>query len=201
MIRVLVAEDVRLLRETLTAVLDLEDDLQVVAAVERGDEIVPAAQRCAPDVALLDIDLPGVDGLTGARLLAERVPGCRTVILTGLTRPGHLRRALAAGASGFLLKHSPPQALIDGIRRVAAGERVVDPQVALAALETPDNPLPAREVDVLRLAATGAEPAEIAAALFLSVGTVRNYLSSAITRLDARNRVDAIRIATDQGWL
>lgn len=201
MIRVLVAEDVRLLRETLTAVLDLEDDLQVVAAVERGDEIVPAAQRCAPDVALLDIDLPGVDGLTGARLLAERVPGCRTVILTGLTRPGHLRRALAAGASGFLLKHSRPQALIDGIRRVAAGERVVDPQVALAALETPDNPLPAREVDVLRLAATGAEPAEIAAALFLSVGTVRNYLSSAITRLDARNRVDAIRIATDQGWL
>jgi two-component system response regulator DesR len=201
MIRVMIAEDVRLLRETLGAVLALEDDLRVVAAVERGDDIVPAAQRSRPDVALLDIDLPGVDGLTAARLLGEQVPDCRTVILTGLTRPGHLRRALAAGASGFLLKHSPPQALIDGIRKVAAGERVVDPQVALAALETPDNPLPGREVEVLRLAATGAEPDEIAAALFLGVGTVRNYLSSAITRLDARNRVDAIRIATDQGWL
>ena len=201
MIRVMIAEDVRLLRETLSAVLDLEDDLRVVAAVERGDDVVPAARRSTPDIALLDIDLPGVDGLTAARLLSEHVPDCRTVILTGLTRPGHLRRALAAGACGFLLQHSPPQALIDGIRKVAAGERVVDPQVALAALETPDNPLPAREVDVLRLAATGAEPDEIAAALFLSVGTVRNYLSSAITRLDARNRVDAIRIATDQGWL
>jgi two-component system response regulator DesR len=201
MIRVMIAEDVRLLRETLSAVLALEDDLRVVAAVERGEDIVPAAQRFQPDIALLDIDLPGVDGLTAAQLLSEQVPDCRSVILTGLTRPGHLRRALAAGASGFLLKHSPPQALIDGIRKVAAGERVVDPQVALAALETPDKPLPSREVDVLRLAATGAEPDEIAAALFLSVGTVRNYLSSAITRLDARNRVDAIRIATDQGWL
>jgi two-component system, NarL family, response regulator DesR len=201
MIRVMIAEDVRLLRETLGAVLDLEDDLRVVAVVERGDDIVPAAQRFAPDVALLDIDLPGVDGLTAAQLLADHVPDCRTVILTGLTRPGHLRRALAAGASGFLLKHSPPQALIEGIRKVAAGGRVVDPQVALAALETPDSPLPAREVDVLRLASTGAEPDEIAAALFLSVGTVRNYLSSAVTRLDARNRVDAIRIAIDQGWL
>jgi two-component system, NarL family, response regulator DesR len=201
MIRVMIAEDVRLLRETLRAVLDLEDDLRVVAVVERGDDVVSAAERSTPDVALLDIDLPGVDGLTAARLLADQVPGCRTVILTGLTRPGHLRRALAAGASGFLLKHSPPQALIDGIRKVAAGGRVVDPQVALAALETPDSPLPAREVDVLRLASTGAEPDEIAAALFLSVGTVRNYLSSAVTRLDARNRVDAIRIATDQGWL
>ena len=125
----------------------------------------------------------------------------RAVMLTGLTRPGHLRRALAAGASGFVLKHAVPRTLVDAIRKVAAGERVVDPQLALAALETPENPLPARELDVLRLAATGAGPEEVAATLFLSVGTVRNYLSSAITRLDARNRVDAIRIATDQGWL
>jgi two-component system response regulator DesR len=201
MIRVMIAEDVRLLRETLTTVLELEDDLAVVAAVERGDEIVRVATQTTPDIALLDIDLPGVDGLTGAQLLRDVLPACRTVILTGLTRPGHLRRALAVGASGFLLKHAPPQQLIDGIRKVAAGERVVDPQLALAALETPDSPLAAREADVLRLAATGAEPDEIASALFLSVGTVRNYLSSAITRLDARNRVDAIRIATEQGWL
>ncbi|HTF06668.1 MAG TPA: response regulator transcription factor [Asanoa sp.] len=201
MIRVMIAEDVRLLRESLAAVLELEDDLTVVATVERGDEILDAATRARPDVALLDIDLPGLDGISGAGQLRERLPDCRTVILTGLSRPGHLRRALAAGASGFLLKHSVPQTLIDAIRKIAAGERVVDPQLALAALETPDSPLPAREIDVLRLAATGAGPDEIAATLFLSVGTVRNYLSSAITRLDARNRVDAIRIATDQGWL
>ncbi|GGM74249.1 DNA-binding response regulator [Dactylosporangium sucinum] len=173
----------------------------MVAAVERGDDTVAAVTRSKPDVALLDIDLPGMDGLTVAEHLRDQVPECRTVILTGLTRPGHLRRALAVGVAGFMLKHSPPQALIDGIRKVAAGERVIDPQIALAALETPDNPLPAREVDVLRLAATGAGPDEIAATLFLSVGTVRNYLSSAMTRLDARNRVDAIRIATEQGWL
>lgn len=201
MIRVMIAEDVRLLRETLTSVLELEDDLIVVAAVERGDQIVPAAVETQPDIAVLDIDLPGMDGLAGAAQLREQVPSCRTVVLTGLARPGHLRRALAAGVSGFLLKHSPPDDLISAIRKVAAGERVVDPQIALAALETPDNPLAAREVDVLRCAATGAEPEEIAATLFLSRGTVRNYLSSAITKLNARNRVDAIRIATDQGWL
>lgn len=201
MIRVMIAEDVLLLRETLTTVLELEDDLSVVAAVERGDDIARVALQTTPDVALVDIDLPGVDGLTAADRLREVLPSCRVVILTGLARPGHLRRALAVGASGFLLKHAPPQALINGIRKVVAGERVVDPQFALAALETPTSPLAAREADVLRLAATGAEPEEIAAALFLSVGTVRNYLSAAITRLDARNRVDAIRIATEQGWL
>jgi two-component system response regulator DesR len=201
MIRVMIAEDVLLLRETLTTVLELEDDLSVVAAVERGDDIARVATRAVPDVALLDIDLPGVDGLTAAGELREVLPSCRVVILTGLARPGHLRRALAVGASGFLVKHAPPQVLIDGIRKVARGERVVDPQIALAALETPTSPLAAREADVLRLAATGAEPEEIASALFLSVGTVRNYLSAAITRLDARNRVDAIRIATEQGWL
>jgi two-component system response regulator DesR len=201
MIRIMVAEDMRMLRETLVAVLDLEDDLDVVASVDRGDAVVDAALSTRPDVAVIDIDLPGRDGLVAAAELYERLPDCRTLVLTGLASPGHLRRALAAHARGFLLKHAPPQELIDAIRRIAAGGRVIDPQVALAALETADNPLTAREVDVLRIAATGAEPAEIARRLSLSTGTVRNYLTSAQVRLDARNRVDAIRIATDAGWL
>ncbi|MBG0826669.1 response regulator transcription factor [Planomonospora sp. ID67723] len=201
MIRVLIAEDVRILRETLAAVLGLEDDLVVVAAVERGDQVVPAALECEPDVAVLDIELPGLDGLSVATRLRADVPGCRTLVLTGLAKPGYLRRALLAGVSGFLLKHSPPGELIEAIRKVAAGEQVVDQQFAVAALRTADSPLAAREADVLRMAATGAEPDEIAVRLSLSRGTVRNYLSSAVTKLDARNRVDAIRIATDEGWL
>lgn len=201
MIRVLIAEDVRILRETLAAVLELEDDLAVVAAVERGDQIVPAALESRPDVAVLDIELPELDGLSAAALLREEVPGCRTVVLTGFARPGYLRRAMASGVSGFLLKHSPPGDLIDAIRKVVGGEQVVDPQLAVAALRKADNPLAVREVDVLRLAATGAEADEIAVRLSLSRGTVRNYLSSAVMKLNARNRVDAIRIAADEGWL
>ncbi|MET8152170.1 response regulator [Actinoplanes sp. NPDC049668] len=201
MIRIMVAEDMRMLRETLVAVLALEDDLEVVASVDRGDAVVGAALSTRPDVAVIDIDLPGQDGLTAAAELYERLPGCRTLVLTGLAGPGHLRRALRAHASGFLLKHAPPQELIDAIRRIAAGDRVVDPQVALAALDTAASPLTAREADVLRIAATGAEPAEIAGRLSLSTGTVRNYLTAAEMKLGARNRVDAIRIATDAGWL
>ncbi|MEU7896100.1 response regulator transcription factor [Nonomuraea sp. NPDC049152] len=201
MIRVLIAEDVRILRETLAAVLELEDDLAVVAAVGRGDRIVPAALESRPDVAVLDIELPELDGLSAAALLREEVPGCRTVVLTGFARPGYLRRAMASGVSGFLLKHSPPGDLIDAIRKVVGGEQVVDPQLAVAALRKADNPLAVREVDVLRLAATGAEADEIAVRLSLSRGTVRNYLSSAVMKLNARNRVDAIRIAADEGWL
>ncbi|MFE3452677.1 response regulator [Nonomuraea sp. NPDC059194] len=201
MIRVMVAEDVRILRETLTAVLDLEDDLTVVAAVERGDEIEPTALEVRPDVAVLDIDLPGMDGLEAAAVLRDKLPHCRTVVLTGLNKPGHLRRALEAGVAGFLLKHSPPDELIEAIRQVVAGRRVVDPQLALAELERAESPLTVREAEVLRIAATGAEPDEIAKTLFLSLGTVRNYLSSTIMKLNARNRVDAIKIATDQGWL
>ncbi|MEW9527572.1 DNA-binding response regulator [Microbispora sp. NPDC049125] len=201
MIRVMIAEDVRILRETLSAVLGLEDDLVVVAAVERGDDVVAAAAAAGPDVAVIDIDLPGLDGLSAARDLRERVPGCRALVLTGMARPGYLRRALAAGVSGFLLKHSPPEDLVKAIRAVAAGEQVVDQQLALAALQAARSPLAAREADVLRLAATGAEPDEIAERLSLTRGTVRNYLSSAVLKLNARNRVDAIRIATDEGWL
>jgi two-component system response regulator DesR len=201
MIRVMVAEDVRILRETLTTVLGLEDDIEVVAAVERGDEIVGAAVRSRPDVAVLDIDLPGMDGLDAAAGLRAELPDCRTVVLTGLGKPGYLRRGLAAGISGFLLKHAPADDLVDAIRKAVAGERVVDPQLALAELERADSPLTEREADVLRLSATGAEAGDIARSLSLSRGTVRNYLSSAVLKLNARNRIDAIRIATDQGWL
>jgi two-component system response regulator DesR len=197
----MIAEDVRILRETLSAVLDLEDDLEVVAQVERGDRIVAAAVAHRPDVALLDIELPGLDGLTGADRLRQELPSCKVVMLSGLARPGYLRRALASGAAGFLLKHAPTHELIDAIRRVIAGERVVDPQLALIALQTAESPLSEREAEVLKAAATGAEADEIAGMLSLSRGTVRNYLSSAVMRLGARNRVDAIRIATDEGWI
>jgi two-component system response regulator DesR len=201
MIRVLLAEDMRILRESLVALLRLEDDLEVVAELASGDEIVPAALEHRPDVALIDIDLPDTDGLTAATELHERLPDCRTLILTGLARPGVLRRALAIRVSGFMVKDTPAGELIEAVRRVAAGERIIDPKLALAALETSDNPLSPREVDVLRRHAAGASAAEIAAEMHLSYGTVRNYLAAAVTKLGARNRVDAVRIATDAGWL
>jgi two-component system, NarL family, response regulator DesR len=201
MIRVLVAEDMRILRDTLVCVLNLEEDIEVVAQVAAGHEVAPAAIAQRADLAVVDIDLPGVDGLTAAAELYERLPACRVVILTVLGRPGLLRRALAAHASGFLLKDAPSDDLIDALRRVAAGERVIDPQVALAALETANSPLSPRETDVLKRFAAGAGPADIAAELFLSYGTVRNYLASAVTKLGGRNRMDAVRIATEAGWL
>ncbi|HEX4811884.1 MAG TPA: response regulator transcription factor [Nonomuraea sp.] len=201
MIRVLIAEDMRILRDTLVALLDLEDDLDVVAEVGSGKDIVPAALDHRPDVAVIDIDLPHVDGLTAAAELRRRLPSCRTMILTGLGRPGTLRRALAAQVSGFLLKDSPAHELLDAVRRVAAGERVIDAKLAVAALEAADNPLSPREAEVLRRHATGASAAEIAAEMHLTYGTVRNYLASAVTKLGARNRVDAARIAEEAGWL
>ena len=200
-IRVLLAEDMRILRDTLVAVLSLEADIEVVAQVASGGEIVPAAVEHHPDLAVLDIDLPGVDGLAAAAELHERLPGCPVLILTVLGKPGNLRRALAAHVAGFLVKDAPAEELIAAVRRVAAGERVIDPKLAVAALEAPGNPLSPREAEILRRCAAGAGPAEIAAELFLSYGTVRNYLASAVTKLGARNRVDAIRIATDAGWL
>ena len=201
MIRVLVAEDMRILRDTLVAVLRLEADIEVVAQVPDGQAIVPAAVEYRPDLALLDIDLPGVDGLTAAGQLHERLPECRVLILTVLGKPGSLRRALDAHVAGFLVKDAPADELIAAVRRVAAGERVFDPKLAVAALEEEGNPLSPREAEVLRRCAAGAGPAEIAAEMFLSYGTVRNYLASAVTKLGARNRVDAVRIATDAGWL
>jgi two-component system response regulator DesR len=200
-IRVLVAEDMRILRDTLAAVLSMEDDIDVVAQVADGDAIIPAALAQRPDVALVDIDLPGTDGLTAAAALQEQCPGCRVLILTVLGQPGNLRRALAAGVAGFLPKETPAAELIDAVRKVTVGEKVIDPELAVRALEAPGNPLSPRETDVLRRVAGGAGPAEIAAEMFLSYGTVRNYLASAVTKLGARNRVDAVRIAAEAGWL
>lgn len=201
MIHVLLAEDMHMVRGALVALLNLEVDIKVIAEVESGDEIVPMSVRTRPDVAVIDIDLPGIDGLTAAAELHEQMPSCRTLILTSLGRPGNLRRALDAHVSGFILKDAPPAKLAQAIRSVRAGERVIDSHLALAAWDTGENPLTRREVEVLRLTANGAEAVEIAARLFLSVGTVRNYLTTILAKLNARNKVDAIRIARDAGWL
>ncbi|MEU0534809.1 response regulator transcription factor [Amycolatopsis tolypomycina] len=200
-IRLLLADDQALVREALCALLALEDDFDVVAAVGRGDEVVAAAREHRPDVALLDIEMPGLDGLAAAAVLAEQVPDCRVVILTTFGRAGYLRRAMEAGAAGFVVKDAPADVLADAIRRVAEGERVVDPALAVATLAAGESPLTARERDVLITARSGATIAEIAARLYLSEGTVRNYVSAAITKTGARNRVEAVRVADERGWL
>jgi two-component system response regulator DesR len=200
-IRVLLAEDVRILREALAGLLALEEDIEVVAEVGSGDVIVATAVLTRPDVAVIDIELPGMDGLSAAAELHERLPECRTLILTGVGRPGTLRRALSAHVAGFMVKDARPTELVEAIRTIARGGRVLDPQLAFAALDVQGNPLTKREAEVLRLTASGAEPPEIAARIGLSYGTVRNYLASAVTKLNARNRVDAIRIATEAGWI
>lgn len=201
MIRVLLAEDMHMVRGALIALLNLEPDIEVVAEVSSGDKIVPTARQHKPDVCVIDIDLPILDGLTAATTIRETMPQVRTLMLTSLGRPGTLRRALAARVDGFLLKDAPPSELADAIRRVNAGERVVDSQLALAAWDRGECPLTDRELEVLRLAANGADAPDIATALSLSVGTVRNYLTTIMTKLNARNRVDAIRIADDAGWI
>ncbi|GAA1325229.1 response regulator transcription factor [Streptomyces sp. NBC_00257] len=200
-IRILLAEDMNMVRGALVALLNLEDDLEVVCEVERGDEILDGALLHKPDVAVIDVDLPGIDGLTAAERLRKQLPECRVLILTSLGRPGALRRALAAQVSGFLLKDAPPQELAAAVRNVAAGKRVIDSQLALSAWNSTESPLTTRETEVLRLAADGLEPVEIAGHLQLSLGTVRNYLTTAVTKLNARNRVDAIKIARDADWL
>jgi two-component system, NarL family, response regulator DesR len=200
-LKILLAEDVAMVRGAFVALIELEPDLKVVAAIENGTEIVPTALACQPDVAIIDIDLPGLDGLSAAEQLHAELPSCRTLIVTSLARAGTLRRALAAHVSGYILKDAPPELLTAAIRRVAAGSRVIDPQLAMTVWEGSQNPLSPREHEVLRLAAEGSEPAEIAATLHLSVGTVRNYLTTIVTKLNARNRVDAIKTAYDAGWL
>ncbi|MFC4947373.1 response regulator transcription factor [Pseudonocardia sp. GCM10023141] len=201
MIRVLIAEDMHMVRGALVALLGLEPEIEVVAEVASGDRIVPMCHLHRPDVAVLDIDMPVIDGLTAASTLRVELPQIRILVLTSLGRPGTLRRALAVRVDGFLAKDAPPAELAAAIRDVAAGKRVVDSQLALAALDGGTCPLTDRELAVLKLAADGTDPADIAAALFLSVGTVRNYLTTVISKLNARNRVDAIRIASDSGWL
>jgi two-component system response regulator DesR len=200
-LKILLAEDVQMVRGALVALLELEPDLEVVASVDRGDAIVPAALSVRPDVAVIDVDLPGIDGVTAAAELQTKLPTCRCVILTGLARPGTLRRALVARVAGFVPKDAPPEQLADAIRRVAMGQRVIDPQLALLAWDGQENPLSPREMEVLRLAARGADVAEIAGTLYLTNGTVRNYLATIVSKLQARTRVDAIRIAQESGWI
>ncbi|MFD4376428.1 DNA-binding response regulator [Streptomyces sp. NPDC058486] len=201
MIRILLAEDMNMVRGALVALLDLEGDMKVVCELERGDEILDAALRVRPDIAIIDIDLPGLDGLSAAMQIHEHLPECRTLMLTSLGRPGTLRRALSAQVSGYLLKDDSPKELASAVRRVVAGQRVIDAQLAVAAWNGLESPLTDRETEVLRLAAEGSEASEIAAELYLSTGTVRNYLTAVVMKLNARNRVDAIRIARDAGWL
>ena len=201
MVRLLLADDQELIRSALAVLLGLEADFEVVAAVGRGDEVVAAARAHHPDVALLDIDMPGIDGLAAASVLTREVPQCRSLILTTFGRPGYLRRAMESGARGFVVKDAPPEQLADAIRRVAAGERVVDPVLAAETLASGASPLTARERDVLVAARLGATVSEIAGKLFLAEGTVRNYLSTVITKLGVRNRIEAARLARDRGWL
>jgi two-component system response regulator DesR len=200
-IRLLLADDQALVRGAIASLLDLEPDLEVVAQIGRGDEVVEAARASRADVALLDVEMPGLDGIGAARRLAAELPGCRSLIVTTFGRPGYVRLALEAGASGFVVKDTPSSQLADAVRQVAAGQRVVDPALAAESLAAGPSPLSRRETDVLVALRQGASSAEVAAALHLSEGTVRNHLSSAIGKTNARNAPEAARIAAENGWL
>jgi two-component system, NarL family, response regulator DesR len=201
MIRVMLAEDQGMVRGALASLLSLEPDIEVVAQVSRGDEVVGAALEAEPDVSLLDIEMPGQTGLDALSELSSALPGCRILILTTFGRPGYLRRAMEGGASGFLLKDAPAGELATAIRRAVAGERIVDPGLAAAALSQGQSPLTPREHEVLAASREHATVADIAGALYLSPGTVRNHLSSVMQKLDARNRTEAVRVAEERGWL
>lgn len=201
MIRVLLADDEHLIRTALAQMLDLEDDLEVVAQAATGDEAVAMAVKHGVDVAVLDLQMPGLDGTAAAERLATELPGCGCVIVTSHGRPGHLKRALAAGVRGFLPKTTSASTLAEVVRTVHAGGRHVDPQLAAEAIAAGDSPLTPREADVLELAATGAPVDEIAQRASLSPGTVRNYLSNAMSKLGAANRHDAVAIARRMGWI
>ncbi|MFJ8851578.1 response regulator [Streptomyces sp. NPDC102437] len=200
-IRLLLAEDQSMVREALAALLGLEPDIEVVAQVARGDEVLAAAHAHDIDVALLDIEMPGMTGIDAAAALHRELPAVKVVVVTTFGRPGYLRRAMESGADAFLVKDAPAAQLAEAVRKVLAGERVIDPTLAAAALADGASPLTDRERDVLRTAADGSTNAEIAAALHLSQGTVRNYLSMAIQKMAARNRAEAVRIAREKGWL
>ncbi|MEP7090405.1 MAG: response regulator transcription factor [Nocardioidaceae bacterium] len=200
-IRLLLADDQALVRGALAALLDLEPDLIVVAEVARGDEVVATAAEHLPDVALLDVEMPGLDGIEATRALKAALPATRVLIVTTFGRPGFLRRALQAGADGFVVKDTPARQLADAVRRVHAGLRVVDPVLAADSLVAGESPLTSRESEVLRAAREGASVAAIAGRLFLSEGTVRNHLSSAIGKTGSANRAEAVRAADQNGWL
>jgi two-component system response regulator DesR len=200
-IRLLLADDQALVRGALAALLDLEADLQVVAEVGRGDEVLDAAREHRPDVALLDVEMPGLDGIAATEVLRAAMPEVRVLIVTTFGRPGYLRRALQCGAAGFVVKDTPARQLADAVRRVHSGLRVVDPALAADSLVTGASPLTVRESEVLRSARDGATVAAIAAELFLSEGTVRNHLSAAIGKTGSRTRAEAVRVADSNGWL
>jgi two-component system response regulator DesR len=200
-IRLLIADDQALVRGALAALLDLEPDLEVVSEVGRGDEVVEAVRATKPDVALLDVEMPGLDGIEAAAALRRAVPEVRVLMVTTFGRPGYLRRAMEAGAAGFVVKDTPAAQLADAVRRVHQGLRVVDPSLAAETLVAGTSPLTARESDVLRAAREGGTVADIARGLHLSEGTVRNHLSAAIGKTGARTRAEAARIALDNGWL
>jgi two-component system, NarL family, response regulator DesR len=201
MIKVLVADDQALVRGALAAMLGLEPDIAVVAEVGRGDDVLPVARRTRPDVALLDVQMPGGDGLAAAAALRAELPTCRVLICTTFGRPGYLARAMASGAAGFIVKDAPPEQLVDAVRRVHAGLRVVDPTLAAESLTSGTSPLTSREHEVLVAAADGGTVADLSQRLHLSAGTVRNHLSAAIGKTGARTRAEAVRIAEDRGWL
>jgi two-component system response regulator DesR len=201
MIRILIAEDQAMVRGALAALLAFEPDLEVVAQVASGDEVLPAAREARPDIALLDIEMPGMDGIEATATLREELPDTIPLIVTTFGRPAYLRRAMQAGARGFLVKDQPAERLANAIRRAATGERVVDPELAAAALVDSESPLTPRERDVLEASADGAPISELSARLYLSEGTVRNYLSAAIGKTGARNRAEALHIARERGWL
>lgn len=200
-IRLLLADDQAMVRGALATLLGLEPDMEVVAEVGSGDEVVAAARSSKPDVALVDVEMPGLDGIAATAALHEAMPGVRVLIVTTFGRPGFLRRALQAGASGFVVKDTPARQLAEAVRRVHSGLRVVDPALAADSLAGGESPLTARETEVLIAARDGGSVADIARDVSLSEGTVRNHLSSAIGKTMARNRADAVRIADEYGWL
>lgn len=201
MTTLLIADDQTMVREALAALLGMEPDFEVIAQCARGDEVLPAVRHRSPEVALLDVDMPGLDGLEVAALLAEEFPQVRVVIVTTYGRPGWVKRALDAGVSGFMVKDAPVDRLAEGIRRVMAGLQVIDPELVVESTVHGRSPLTERETEVLRAAADGGSVGEVASALFISSGTVRNRLSAGIGKTAARNRADAVRIARDNGWL
>ncbi|MNJ41626.1 Transcriptional regulatory protein DegU [compost metagenome] len=200
MISIIIAEDQRMLRGALASLLDMEEDLQVVGQAENGAEALALVERVQPDVLLMDIEMPGQSGLDIAELLKQRSSPCRVIILTTFARPGYFERAVQAGVHGYLLKDEPSDKLAESIRRVMSGHREISPELIFGAVRE-ENPLTAREREILKLAADGLSAGEIASSLHLSYGTVRNYISEILNKLEVKSRIEAVRLAEDKGWL